>query len=284
MNYIKQLTHFFNKSTSDPNLTPTHMSLFMALFQTWNQSRFPKCIQIIRDDMMRLSKINSKATYHKAMAYLHTQRYINYKPSYNPLKGSQISFFPTEELVSSTAHEPVQNLTTRPLNEPYNKLYSTNIITDNISTTAREKKENRNQKLVRSESLAAEEAKEKSCAKKETSKAALSKAKTVENGGSMRPIKNKLFSNEKKIPPAANLVEEFFLSQKSTLQEANRFINHYTANGWLVGGKSPMIDWEASAKNWIANSTKFNNHAKSNKSTRAQQLHTTASKNYFEPL
>jgi len=138
MNYIKQLTLFFNKSTSDPNLTPTHLSLFMALFQTWNQSRFPQQIQIIRDDMMRLSKINSKATYHKAMAYLHAQRYINYKPSYNPLKGSQISFFPKEEPQSSTADEPVQNLTTRPLNEPYSKLSSTNIITDNISTTARE--------------------------------------------------------------------------------------------------------------------------------------------------
>lgn len=256
MNYIKQLTHFFNMSISDPKLTPTHMSLFMALFQTWNQSRFPKQIQIIRDDIMSLSKINSKATYHKAMAYLHAQRYINYKPSYNPLKGSQITFFPTEALPSKTKNEPVQNLTTRPLNEPYNKLYSTNIITDNISTNAREKKENRNQNLVSSTFRIPEEAKEKSSAKK-----------------------------EKKIPPAKHQVEEFFLGQQSTIQEANRFINHYTANGWLVGGKSPMIDWEASAKNWIANSTKYNNHAKNNKSTtRAKQLHTTSSKNYFEPL
>lgn len=255
MNYIKQLTLFFNKSTSDPNLTPTHLSLFMALFQTWNQSRFPQQIQIIRDDMMRLSKINSKATYHKAMAYLHAQRYINYKPSYNPLKGSQISFFPKEEPQSSTADEPVQNLTTRPLNEPYSKLSSTNIITDNISTTAREKKENRNQNLVSSGFVGTAEKKEKSSAKK-----------------------------EKKIPPAAHQVEEFFLGQSSTIQEARRFINHYTANGWLVGGKSPMIDWEASAKNWIANSTKFNNHAKHNNTTRAQQLHIVGSKNYFEPL
>lgn len=284
MNYIKQLTHFFNKSTSDPNLTPTHMSLFMALFQTWNQSRFPKYIQIIRDDMMHLSKINSKATYHKAMAYLHKNRYIHYKPSYNPLKGSQISFFPKEIPDWSTNDEPVQNLTTRLLNEPYSKLSSTNIITDNISTTAREKKEIRNQKIVSSELINPTDTKEKSSAKKETSKAALSKAKTDENGGSVRPIKNKLFSNEKKIPPAVHLVEEFFIGQYSTIQEARRFINHYTANGWLVGGKSPMIDWEASAKNWIANTTKFNNHAKHNNPTRAQQLHTTASKNYFEPL
>lgn len=256
MNYIKQLTHFFNKSSVDPNFTPTHMSLFMALFQSWNQARFTQQIQIIRDDIMRLSKINSKATYHKAMAFLHTNRYIDYKPSYNPLKGSQISFFPPDLPVSSSKHEPVHILTTRPLNEPYNKLSSTNIITDNISTNAREKKENRNQNLVSTAFVINGEIKEKSSAKKEM-----------------------------KIPPLASRVEEFFLSQKSSIQEASRFINHYTANGWLVGGKSPMIDWEASAKNWIANSTKFNNHAKNNKSTtRAQQLHTSASKNYFEPL
>lgn len=255
MNYIKQLTHFFNKSSVDPKFTPTHMSLFMALFQSWNQARFTQQIQIIRDDIMRLSKINSKATYHKAMAFLHSNRYIDYKPSYNPLKGSQISFFPQDLPVSRPKHEPVHILTTRPLNEPYNKLSSTNIITDNISTHSREKEKKSNKKMVRSEFSIPQFKKEKSSEKKEN-----------------------------KIPPATHQVEEFFLSQHATIQEAQRFINHYTANGWLVGGKSPMIDWKASGKNWIANTTKFNSNAKQDKSPRAQHLHSSANKNYFEPL
>lgn len=255
MNYIKQLTHFFNKSSVDPYFTPTHMSLFMALFQSWNQARFTQQIQIIRDDIMRLSKINSKATYHKAMAFLHTNRYIEYKPSYNPLKGSQISFFPTNSPVSSSKNEPVHILTTRPLNEPYNKLSSTNIITDNISTHSREKKKKSNQEIDRSQFSIPQFKKEKSSAKKENA-----------------------------VPPATHQVEEFFISQQSTIQEAQRFINHYTANGWLVGGKSPMIDWKASGKNWISNAVKFNTNAKQDKSPRAQQLHSNANKNYFEPL
>lgn len=255
MNYIKQLTHFFNKSSVDPNFTPTHMSLFMALFQSWNQARFTQQIQIIRDDIMRLSKINSKATYHKAMAFLHTNKYIDYKPSYNPLKGSQISFFPPDLPVSSPKHEPVHILTTRPLNEPYNKLYSTNIITDNISSHSREKKKKSNQEIVRSEFSVSEIRKEKSSAKKENT-----------------------------IPPAAHQVEEFFLGQRSSIQEAQRFINHYTANGWLVGGKSPMLDWKASGKNWISNAGKFNTNAKQDTSNRAKQLNVTTLKNYFEPL
>lgn len=255
MNYIKQLTFFFNKATADTGLTPTHSSLFMALFQLWNQARFTKSIQIVRDDAMRLSKINSKATYHKAMAYLHRNGYIDYQPSYNPFKGSAISFFPQDLHLSSTEHEPVQNLTTRTINEPFNKLSSTNIITDNISTNAREKKKKSNQKIVRSEFLIPKIKKEKSSAKKENT-----------------------------IPPQPHQVEEFFIGQLSSIQEAQRFINHYTANGWLVGGKSPMIDWKASGKNWISNAVKFNTNAKQDKSPRAQHLHSSANKNYFEPL
>lgn len=256
MNYIKKLTQFFNKASADPNLRPTHISLFMALFQYWNQARFPQQINITRDDLMHLSKIHSKATYHKTMTYLHQQGYINYQPSYNPLKGSVVSFLPVEQQ-TRTINKPVHHLTTRPINEPYNKLYSTPLITDKKSTNTREEKKIRKLKIVRFDSATANQQKEKSCAKK-----------------------------EKEIPPAAPLIEAYFLQQQSSHHEAHRFLNHYTANGWLVGGKSPMKDWQASARNWIANSIKFNNYAKQDKSkpTTAQQLHTRTDKNYFEPL
>src|SRR5690606_16515565 len=133
MNYIKRLTYFFDKSVADPNFTPTHLSLFMALFQLWNQSRFLPTIQIVRDDVMRLSKINSKATYHKAMGYLHRHRYIDYEPSYNPFKGSKIGFFPTTTITSA---EPVQILTARPINEPNIKRDSNPIIHHNRITSS----------------------------------------------------------------------------------------------------------------------------------------------------
>lgn len=256
MNYIKQLTYFFNKATADTGLTPTHSSLFMALFQLWNQARFTKSIQIVRDEAMRLSKINSKATYHKAMAYLHKNGYIDYQPSYNPFKGSAISFFPDRIVTTDTRNEPVQNLSTRTINEPYNKQYSNHIINHNMITQSRDKKNERDEK------------------KSSQVVTVLSKSKKEKDSD----------QKEKGVPPQRLQVEEFFISQKSTLIEANRFINHYTANGWLVGGKSPMKDWKASAKNWISNSINFNHHANNTKSNRSQQLSTTTNKNYFEPL
>ena len=42
---------------------------------------------------MRISKISSKATYHKCMRELNDKGYIKYEPSYNPFKGSMVILF-----------------------------------------------------------------------------------------------------------------------------------------------------------------------------------------------
>ena len=44
---------------------------------------------------------------------------------------------------------------------------------------------------------------------------------------------------------------------KEKLQaEAEKFINHYTGNGWKVG-KNPMVDWKAATRNWLLNVGQF---------------------------
>lgn len=90
MNYIKHLTGFFGKVVQDKNLNPSHISIYIALFQFWNFNRFKNPVSISRDEVMRLSKIYSKATYHKCMKTLHSTGYIDYQPSYNPFIGSQV--------------------------------------------------------------------------------------------------------------------------------------------------------------------------------------------------
>ncbi|RKE86629.1 hypothetical protein [Epilithonimonas arachidiradicis] len=90
MKYIKHLTGFYEKVACDSTLKPTHMSIYLALFQFWNFNRFRNPISISREEVMRISKINSKATYHKCLKNLHASGYINYQPSYNPFVGSQV--------------------------------------------------------------------------------------------------------------------------------------------------------------------------------------------------
>ena len=70
MNYIKHLTGFFEKVSIDFELNPTHISLYMAVFQLWNQNRFQNPIGISRDELMRISKISSTATFHKCIKEL----------------------------------------------------------------------------------------------------------------------------------------------------------------------------------------------------------------------
>lgn len=54
--------------------------------------------------------------------------------------------------------------------------------------------------------------------------------------------------------PTIRELDQFFvsigLSNSAAQDQAEIFINHYQSNGWKVGGKSPMKDWKAAARNW----------------------------------
>ena len=93
MNYIKHLNAVFQKFYADKRLNTTHVSLYMALFQFWNINRFPEEFYIDRQEVMKLSKIGSTATYHGCLKQMNTWKYLKYMPSHNPYKGSKIKLF-----------------------------------------------------------------------------------------------------------------------------------------------------------------------------------------------
>lgn len=281
MNYIKHLTGFFEKVAIDKTLNPTHVSLYVALFQFWNCNRFKNPISISRDEVMRISKISSKATYHKCLKNLHSLGYINYEPSYNPFKGSHVYLFnfsddlkpiPKNEKSTIPKNEPVFELVNE---QVVNKLYTgsgTSIETGteqalvsyinntnipNISNDLKIANLDEQAKIFEFDNvIARNEAiseKEKSSAKKEKEE-----MPTIEN------------------------VKAYFLEQHFPELEAIKFFNYFSSNGWLVGGKTPMVDWQAAAQNWILNAPKFiSNEQQSN---RAKHLNTGTDKDYSEPL
>lgn len=77
----------------DDRLNPSHVSMYLALFQYWNLNRFKNPVSISRGEIMKLCKIRSGSTYLKVIKELDTWGYISYDPSYNPFKGSQVSLF-----------------------------------------------------------------------------------------------------------------------------------------------------------------------------------------------
>ncbi len=114
MNYIKHLNSVFQQFSMDSRLNPTHISLYMALFQYWNINRFPDEFYINREEIMKMSKIGSKATYHRCLKNLHRWKYIRYLPSHNPYKGSKIKM-PKFDTSSDTSTGTTTELTSEQL-------------------------------------------------------------------------------------------------------------------------------------------------------------------------
>ena len=289
MNYIKHLTGFFEKVAVDKTLNPTHVSLYIALFQFWNCNRFKNPISINRDEVMRISKISSKATYHKCLKNLHSQGYINYEPSFNPFKGSHVILFnfsddlkpalkserePKNELVFELVNEQALNKsctssgtgTEQALVPSINYINNTNNLNKkNISNLEKqaknfEEKNNSFDKIVIPSAVEGTQ-KEKSSAKKE-------KEFIVTSSAVEKPILEE--------------VKTYFQENNFPEIEAQKFFNYFSSVGWLVGGKAVMVNWKAAAQNWMINAPNFiqNTH----ESNRAKNLNTTTEKDYSEPL
>ncbi|MEO8759372.1 MAG: transcriptional regulator, partial [Bacteroidia bacterium] len=93
VNYIRHLLSISEKFIDDDRLSPLHISLYYALFQSWNLSKFRNPISVSRHEIMRASKIGSANTYTKCLKELDVWQYIKYMPSHNPHKGSQIYLY-----------------------------------------------------------------------------------------------------------------------------------------------------------------------------------------------
>lgn len=82
----------------------------------------------------------------------------------------------------------------------------------------------------------------------------------------------------------------FFKKIKAPELEAQKFYNHYQANGWKIGGKIKMEDWHASAKNWILKAAELKTEKRQSQnrdnisSNEGSNLHTIRNKNYDHPL
>ena len=297
MNYIKHLTGFFNKINNENAINPTHISLYLSLFQCWNVNRFKNPTGISREEIMKASKINSKATYHKCMKELEALGFMEYMPTYNPHscsnvimvnfsgelkkrpKFEQLTSLKKEKVVeqvnniknlknnnlktnknSNKAIKPVQK-TTRLKNEQHIEQVDEQVYIDNNKTytnTINKDIESKSEILNSKNSNTApeENQEEKNCAKKEE-------------------------ENNNGITPSIEMILEYFVFKESSEIEANKFFNYYSSIGWLVGGKTKMKDWKASARNWIMNQNKF--QPKSN-IPKPNHLQTSNYKNYAEPL
>jgi len=286
MNYIKHLTGFFDKVVNDKTLNPTHISLYIALFQFWNCNRFKNPISISRDEVMRISKICSKATYHKCLKNLHTLEYIKYEPSYNPYRGSLVYLFnfsdnlkpqsrrkksrpknsPAVEQVADKSFTSIETSNEQALVPYINSINNTNTL--NVSNLDVQSQNFKNQN---SEILKMDEIKSKQEKLRQKNKIAVTSS-----------VSPRAESRGEK--PTLDEVKKYFQEQNHPELEGQKFYNYFSSNGWLVGGKTQMVNWNAAAENWMLNSINFKHNTDTKPTNRAKHLNTTIDKNYSEPL
>tara|TARA_R110000796_G_scaffold51677_6_gene121915 strand:+ start:206 stop:958 length:753 start_codon:yes stop_codon:yes gene_type:complete len=250
MNYIKLLNAAFEKFFFDDRLNPTHISLYMALFQEWNSSRFADEFFVNRRELMRVAKIGSKSTYHRCVTDLDSWKYLTYFPSNNPYKGSKIkmSIIGTSDEPDMGRYNPkLEQLAEhyRPIEEPVVYQHHPN-----------------NGQAVDSH--------------RPTSGQAL--VSTINNTKQVNNIKQ---------PKGWQAVIDFFIEKGFNADEGKKFFEHYEANEWKTSDGKPIRDWQALAKNWMDRAELFDEENKSNKKQASQikdNLRTTKNKDYGQPL
>ncbi|MBK3516669.1 hypothetical protein [Carboxylicivirga marina] len=73
--------------------------------------------------------------------------------------------------------------------------------------------------------------------------------------------------------PPLQHIQIYFHEKGHPEAEAQRFFNYYESNGWLIGGKTPMKDWKAAARNWMLNIKKFEQKANDTRKKQFQEKH-----------
>ena len=250
MNYIKLLNAAFEKFYFDDRLNPTHITLYMALFQEWNSSRFADEFYVNRRDLMRAAKIGSKSTYHRCVTNLDSWLYLCYFPSNNPYKGSKIKMS-----IIGTSDEPVSGQY-NPILEQLAEQYHPRVVPLEGHHHP-------------------------------TNGQAVDSHRPIGGQALVSTINNNKQENKIKQPKGWQAVFIFFEEKGFDADEAKKFFEHYQTRNWQTGDEKAIRDWRSVATNWIDRTELFNQEKKPNKKQASQikdNLRTTKNKDYGQPL
>lgn len=306
MNYIRHLTGYFDRVCKDHRLNPTHISIYMAIFQFWNLNRFKNPLSISRSEIMGLSKVSSKNTYHKVMKELHQYGYFRYEPSYHPLRGSWVYMLAftmaadTSQYKNETGAGQVLDKQEAGPVQPEDQLSSESLAGHESQSFLNISKRIKHTKLLSG-------TKENKVKREEDVVRATSEQerlppgeKNVEDGQIEGNDQNLLISAAstvsrvlcerppERVPENMEVVVRFFVASEYPQTQASKFFHYYNANGWKIGGKAPIENWQSAAHSWMLHDQNTHVNGTNQKNTRsasgANRLHTSANKNYSEPL
>jgi hypothetical protein len=275
-NYIRHLNAFFAQVRKEHRLHANHVSLYLALFQVWNCHRFQNPFPVLREEVMSLSCIGSRATYVRCLKHLHHCGYISYVPAKQAYAASYVSIVPLAGFLADACSGQLflfgndKAGTMRPKSEPQHLLKSEPHMWPGIGPRSGPKVGHFNKHINNSKQEG------------ENRLPPPAKKSKHETGN---PQGNPGMPGATRALPALPEVKEFFGVHGYPAVEAGKFFHHYQANGWRQGGKTLITNWQAAAHKWILNIHAQKCHDTHTKqSTRSGNLHSNENKSYSDPL
>lgn len=320
MNFVKHLIEWMDYITMDERLTPHHVSLYLALFQSWNLDHFRNPVSISRQQIMQVSKIGSVNTYSKCMKELDAWGYFRYEPSYNPLRGSKVYMYRFDRgtdkadgqltikavrpsLNNINSNKQINSLSKQPVPNPIRVEPAPNgepTDPDKRPVTKKVTALNDN-RFIKKEKFAPKEKAisldQNECRRAEDSKCLsteapaytwrVSEIKQRKTQDAPKEASERKFRPPEE-PEAITFFQDLLTSKGDThtngTLEGQKFFNYFQSVGWKVGKSKPMKDWKAAARNWLLNAKKCSIQNNETDKQRNPNLHTKNDKNYGEPL
>jgi len=255
MNYIRHLNAFFSFVRSDDRLACSHVSLYLALFQYWNFNRFQNPFPVYRDNLMNLSKIGSKNTYHKCIKELHEAKYIYYQPTaskFLPVRISVIRLDIQEELPTRYKQLDLfgdeKGNPACPKNDtdsvPNLGLTSTDFDTGTVPKMGHNIKPNfKKNKTVY-----------------DTPTENFKNENPGKENGNLHSVPKPVHNTERSrsvVNPTLSEVEECFRENNYPADEASKFFLYNQGKGWMITDKLAIKDWKALVHKWMLNPKKL---------------------------
>jgi hypothetical protein len=254
MNYIKHYKKWLEIQANDKRVTCFHFSLYSALFHFWNLNRFQNPFSISRAEIMAYSKIGSINTYHRCMRELSDWDYILYEPSYDRQRGSQVMLYRFDIAVDIASDTSIDT--------------AAGAGSDTTTNTAGAQPVSRSINILKHY-------------KHFNEVNAIAHA----DNDAMHFVYREEMRYDRKAPAAIPAsVEEvicYFEQEGAGRVEAEKFFNYYESNGWKIGGKAAMKNWQAASRKWILDSNDLNHERKR---LTPGTLHSSTDKNFAEPL
>jgi hypothetical protein len=239
MNYVRHLNAFFSYVKTDTRLTASHVSLYMALFHYWNFNRFQNPFYIYRENIMQLSKIGSKNTYHKCIKELHSARYIFYHPAtskYQPIRISVVRLDVEAEQKSN--YRQLDLFAASPKNETQHVPILTDTSTDFDTTQVPKMGQNIKPNINKQRETPTHEI--------------FKRNKKIQNAvNDMAHVPHLIPATRQED------VENYFKTQNYPAEEAIKFFSHYKSLEWKLQGKTPILDWKPLVEKWMQNAKKW---------------------------